>query len=36
MDRDDEVGVTYQIISPFGDETPLQTIMTGCGAATYL
>lgn len=26
MDRDDEVGVTYQICSPFGDEAPLQTV----------
>lgn len=26
MDRDDKVGVTYQISSPFGDEAPLQTI----------
>lgn len=26
MDRDDKVGVTYQISSPFGEETPLQTV----------
>ena len=26
MDRDDEVGVTYRISSPFGDEPPLQTV----------
>lgn len=26
MDRDDEVGVTYQISSPFGEESPLQTV----------
>ena len=26
MDRDDEVGVTYQISSPFGDEAPVQTV----------
>ena len=26
MDRDGEVGVTYQISSPFGEEPPLQTV----------
>lgn len=29
MDRDDEVGVTYQIGSPFGEEPPLQTVHYG-------